>query len=226
MKKMKLPKPPTAVLVAIIAVIVLAGSTAAWLTVGDAITERVYNLSNFDTYAEVYFAGAVNPPETYRNADGSIAVDVANNAAENYIGKLRVDAYYKGKGSAYIRLKTVQQWKDAGGKILQADSAVPFAVATPYLSTDTGNQNKWYDNRLDDFCIYYATRLKAANTAYTAIPIITAGFDDLRMASISPSGAGITLNIAFTLEAVQVNRYPQFWGLERLPWLPVEETTV
>jgi hypothetical protein len=227
MNKAKLRRPPTAVLIAIIAVVVLVGTTVAWLTYGEAITTRVYSLSNFDAYAEVYFDGAVNPPDFHQNADGSINVDLTNDTAENYIGKLRVDAYYKGRGSAYVRLKAIQQWQDSGGKILQADASIPYGIATPYLSTDTGNQAKWYDNRVDDFCFYYATPLKANNNTFTAIPIITSGFDSVRMAAISPTGAGTTLKVAFTFEAVQVNRYPQFWGMQRLPWVspPVVTTT-
>ncbi len=221
MNKVKLRRPPTAVIIAIIAVIVLVGSTVAWLTIGEAIVNRTYNLSNFDAYAEVYFDGGTNPPETYRNTDGSVSVDLTNPLAENYIGKIRVDVYYKGRGAAYVRLKTIQQWQEnsPGNKILQADNAIPYTIAKPYLPTDTGNQAKWFDNRADDYCFYYATRLTALNTGFTSAAdakVIT-GVDITRLNAIKPDNA--TLKIGFTLEAVQVNRYPQFWGLESLPWL-------
>lgn len=220
MKKIKMRKPPTAVLVAIIAIVVFVSGTVAWLTVGDAVTTRIYNLSNFDAYAEVYFLDGVTKTTPTKGADGSVEVNITNTGATNYIGKLRVDAHFKGRGFAYLRLKTVQQWQDAGGKILQADTVIPYAIANPYLAADTGNKNKWYDNRQDDYCIYYADRLKAANTPYTPMPIIIDGFKAAELAAIAPTGTGITLKVTFTLEAVQVNRYPQFWGIETLPWPP------
>lgn len=224
MKKVKLRKPPTAVLIAIIAVVVLVSVTVAWLTVGEAVTTRIYSLSNFDAYAEVYFEGDVSPPGTYQNADGSLNVNVTATTAENYIGKLRVDAHFKGRGFAYIRLKMIQQWQDSGDKILQSDAVLPYNINIPYLAEDTGDQNKWYDNRRDDFCLYFANELNIINadfptnnSNYVEIPVITGGFDPVKMAAIAPSEA-VSLKIAFTLEAVQVNRYPQFWGIETLPW--------
>ncbi len=226
MNKAKLRRPPTAVLIAIIAVVVLVGTTVAWLTFGEAITTRVYSLSNFNAYAEVYFEGGTNPPETYRNLDGSVSVDLTNSSAENYIGKIRVDVYYKGRGSAYVRLKTIQQWQEntptppeTNKRILQVNNAIPYTIAKPYLSTDSGNQEKWFDNRADDYCLYYATRLTAVNESYTlaADAKVITGVNIDQLNAIKPDNA--TLKIGFTLEAVQVNRYPQFWGLESLPWL-------
>ncbi|MEI6578262.1 MAG: hypothetical protein WCN92_02220 [Eubacteriales bacterium] len=222
MNKIKLRKPPTAVLVAIIIVIVAVSSTVAWLTAGNAVLNRSYTLSNFDAYANVYFQGNTNQ-ETYHNPDGTLSINISSSSADNYIGKLRVEAKFKGKGSAYIRLKMIQQWKDGSGKILQSNTVLPFSISTPYLPGDTGNQSKWYDNRKDDYCFYYATKLKLTNGSYQTIPII-GGFSFIQFNAIVPSGA-VSLNVAFTLEAVQINRYPQFWGINTLPWLPDAVTT-
>lgn len=217
MKKDKLHRPPTAVLVAIIAVIVAVGSTVAWLTAGTGTLDRVISLSNFDTKANVWFEGSA--PIT-KNTDGTITVDVTTPGAANYIGKLRVNALYTGRGRAYIRVKMIQQWTDGTGKILQSNVLLPYNIATPYDLGAGGNQSAWFDNRLDDYCLYYATKLSfSPNGTFTTIPVITAGFDpDLKLAGVIPDGT-VTLKIAVTLEAVQVNRYPQFWGIETLPWL-------
>lgn len=223
-KKVKMRKPPTAVLLAIIAVLVLVSVTLAWLTVGDAVTNRVYSLSNFDAYAEIYFTDGTTKTTPTKGGDGSIQVDYTNTSATNYIGKLRVDAHFKGRGFAYIRLKMVQQWQDGSGTILQSDAVLPYNIDIPYLAEDTGDQNKWYDNRRDDFCLYFANRLSLTNadfptnnSTYVEIPVIVAGFDAVEMAAIAPSDA-VSLKTAFILEAVQVNRYPQFWGMDTLPW--------
>ena len=207
MEKRILRKPPTAVWIMMVVVVLLVGFTLAWLTVGDAITDRIYSLSNFDAYSEVYFDGAAEPLQDYRNADGSLNVDIDNPSAENYIGKLRADAYYKGRGAAYMRLKTVQQWTDASGTVLQADVGIPYALGTT-----------WFDNRGNDQALYYADRYSGANnTTYDTIPIIIAGFDQTAFAATRPQGT-VTLRLSFEFEAVQVNRYPQFWGIDSLPW--------
>lgn len=218
MKNNKMRKPPTAVLIVVIAVIIAVSTAVAWLKVAPAIMNRVYSLSNFDSYANVYFAGSSNE-EAYRQGDGSLLVDVNTPAADNYIANLRVDAKYKGRGSFYLRLKMVQQWQDSAGNILQSDAVLPYNISTPYDLNAGDSQNAWFDNRLDDFCLYYAEKLKAANETYTTTPVIIAGFDEDRMAAIAPSGTGVTLRISFSLEAVQINRYPQFWGITTLPWL-------
>jgi len=226
MKKSIIRKPPTAVLIAIIAVVVAVSSAVAWLVVTPAVLDRIYSLSNYDTYADVYFWNGSSKVTPVKGSDGSITVDISNSGATNYIGKLRVDANFKGRGSAYVRLKVIQQWQDSANKILQSNDVLPYTIATPYLSSDTGNQNKWYDNRMDDYCLYYATKLTASNASYSSIPIIT-GMDTNginQFNAMIPSGA-VTLKIAFTLEAVQINRYPQFWGIDTLPWLPAAVTT-
>ncbi len=224
-KKAKMRKPPTVVLIAIIALVVLMSGTLAWLTIGDAVTTRIYSLSNFDAYAEVYFMDGTTKTTPTTGDYGSIEVNYTDSNAQDYIGKLRVDAHFKGRGFAYIRLKMIQQWQDGSDTILQSDAVLPYNIDTPYLAEDTGDQNKWYDNRRDDFCLYFANRLSLTNAAfptdndnYVKIPVIVAGFDAVEMAAIAPSDA-VSLKTAFILEAVQVNRYPQFWGIDTLPWL-------
>lgn len=233
MKKKGIRRPPTAALVAIIAVITAIGLAVAWLTVSPIIINKKYSLSNFDAYAEVYFldgATKITPAKT----DGTIAVNITDDTASNYIGKLNVDAYYKGQGSAYMRLKMVQQW-ECDGKILQANTALPYYINALYSNTDSGDQNKWFDNRQDDMCLYYAARIKGTdNTSYIKKSIIlssvdnAAVFNEAKFNAIKPvstSGSDVTLKLAFQLQVVQINRYPQFWGIDTLPWLEQATTT-
>lgn len=223
MKKSIIRKPPTAVLIAIIAVVVAVSSAVAWLVVTPAVLNRIYSLSNYDAYANVYFVGATHGSEYFKNTDGTLNIDVATPTAENYISKLRVDANFKGRGSAYVRLKVIQQWQDSSNMILQSNNVLPYTIATPYNLNMGGNQSAWFDNRMDDYCFYYATKLTASNASYSSIPIIT-GIDINQFKAMIPTGT-VTLKIAFTLEAVQINRYPQFWGIDTLPWLPAAVTT-
>jgi len=222
MKEHRSKRPPSAVILAVIAVILTAAGTFAWLVLDDEVLTRTFSLSNFDAYAKVYFDGSTNE-ENYRNADNSLSVDIDTPSAENYIGKLRVDALYKGRGRAYMRLKIVEQWKKDDGstiKAVPANISIPFNIASPYLTGDTGDQAKWYDNRQQDYCLYYAMRLVGTNnTSYDTIPVITAGFDQSAFAAnYLRDTAGLTLDLSIELQAVQINRYPQFWGIDSLPW--------
>ncbi len=216
MKKNKLRKrPPALILVLVALTLVLVGSTLTWLLI-DEMPElrRNMSLANFEADAEVYFDGSTDDPAQYRNADGSINISF-NSADPNYIGKLRVDVRQRGKGAHYIRVKTVESWQDLSGKVLHVNKAIPYAI--PNL----GQENSWFDNRAEDSCVYLATKLgglTASNTTYTTHEFITAGFDSGAFAAVRPKNATVTLKVAFIVEAVQVNRFPQFWGIEKLPW--------
>ena len=221
MKKDKLRRPPTAVLIAIITLVAIAGTTVAWLLAGTGTLTRNFSLSNFNAEAVVWFEGGTMS----QNTDKTISVDVVDTNAPNYIGKLRVDAKYKGRGQAYIRLKMIQQWTDENGIILQSNVLLPYNISTPYTGT-SGPQSAWFDNRPDDYCLYYAQKLTSLeNETYVNIPVIIADPNPTqfaaKLAAVVPRGT-VNLKIAITLEAVQVNRYPQFWGIERLPWIPAE----
>lgn len=224
MKKKTTRKPPTAVLILAVAVITAVSFAVAWLTIGDEILDRTYKLSNFDAYAEVYFMDGptkITPTKSSTfGTVGAIEVDVNNESAPNYIGKLRVDAHYKGKGKAYLRLRVVQQWlKD--GDIIQSNAVLPYTIAAPYnKGVDEGNQVKWFDNRADDYCLYYATPVQGNdNVTVMNLPVIT-GLDEAEFNASAPlEGGTTTLRLSFELQMVQVNRYPQFWGISALPWL-------
>lgn len=219
MKKDKLRRPPTAVLIVMIALVVIVGTTVAWLTVGTGTLDRNLFLSNFDTEAVVWFEGG----SMSQNADKTISVDVGVDPnAANYIGKLRVNAKFTGRGQAYLRVKMVQQWTDGDGTILQSNVLLPYNISTPYNMTTGGNQSAWFDNRMDDYCLYYAKKLTSVvNGTYETIPVIIADPQPAQFASklaaVIPQG-NVNLKIAIILEAVQVNRYPQFWGINTLPW--------
>jgi len=217
--KIKGRKPAAALIIALVAIVVAVSTAVAWLIIStDYSPERYLSLSNFDAYAEVYFdnAGKKTP---VRDSLGAIEVDLTGTYPDKYIGNQRVDAKYKGLGAFYLRLKMTQQWTDnTTGKVLQANAALPYKIGgTPYDIETGGPQDAWFDNRLDDFCIYYADKIQVANANYITKPIIIEGMDITAFNAMKPAGA--TLKVSFALEAVQINRYPQFWGIDSLPWL-------
>lgn len=218
MKKTKLGKRPLALSLVLIALaVVLVAGTFTWLLIDDMpeLTRNMF-LANFDAYAEVYFKDDLgNDVLPTRNSDGSISLDVSDKDANNFIGKLRVDVYQKGRGAHYVRVRMVESWQDSSGKVLHVNKYIPYSIP------DLGQPDSWFDNRAEDSCVYLTKKLggfSASNTSYTKHEFIKEGFDRNAFAAVKPKDSSVTLKVAFIVEAVQVNRFPQFWGIEKLPW--------
>lgn len=210
-------------MIAIVALVIAVVSTVAWFVLEGGITSVLdFTISNFaKPTADVYFLqgdlSTVNA-DIYQNSDGTITVDFENSSANNYIEKLRVDVNYTGKGEAYIRVKMLHQFikTEVTDEVsYDFNAELPYTIDTLYTNSDYGNKAKWYDNRKNDLSFYYATAVYTQNNNTSAkIPLIT-GFN---AGGLEPSLLGSTLKIAIEVEAVQINRYPQLWGINKLPW--------
>ncbi|MCR4614773.1 MAG: hypothetical protein K5756_01300 [Clostridiales bacterium] len=216
MKKKTIGKAPVVLIIAVVTVVVLIGATTAYIILEERHEfSRFFNISNFSASADVYFdyGGSRREVSSYTDdVDGTIRLELADNTQVNYIGNLRFDVKYRGRGTALIRVKSVHQFM-RDGKVVPMNSQVPYTISSLYTSQDSGNALKWQDNRANDYCLYLAAPVYGArnDTIYTlnVITGIKSGFS-------VPSGT--TLNAAFELQAVQVNRYKQFWGIDTLPW--------
>lgn len=141
-----------------------------------------------------------------------------NPSAENYIGKLRASVQYKGRGVGLIRVRLTEEWsvtKNGVRTVQPYQLNIPYVVSDVYSgSAGSGNQSKWYDNRLNDYCYYYATPVYSNGTSVIDLieGVNTSGID-LGVLPISTQ-----VHVLFETDAVQVNRYPQYWGLDKLPW--------
>ena len=51
---------------------------------------------------------------------------------------------------------------------------------------------------------------------FDSLPVIT-GFDESRFDTFGFDG-GTSVRVVVEVDAVQVNRYPQPWGIEKFPW--------
>ncbi len=228
MNKRVLGKAPAVLIIAVITLIVFIGATTAWIIVNETHEfSRLFNVSNFNATADVYFESdggtvyTLNSASPYVNADGTFNVELSNTSAPNYIDNLRLNVNYTGKGSALIRIKAVHQFI-SNGKIISVNAQIPYTVSDAYTSAYTGNQLKWFDNRANDYCYYLATPVHGADNVTTYNMGVISGIDT----SLIPSFAtGTTLTVAFELDAVQVNRYTQFWGIAELPWVNAETNT-
>lgn len=215
MKNKQNRKFPTALVVAAIVVLLALSVTFAGIFSNTVSISGLMSLSNFKASSDVYFDGVADMT-AYTETDGSVRVSL-NDADPNYIGKLRVDVTYAGCGVSLVRVRMIEQWSTESDGVRLVK---PFSIKVPYLVDDyadsTGNAQKWLDNRENDYRFYYATPVHNTGDAERSIPLVQGiDFDTFDIEAIPE---GTQLHIVAETDVVQVNRYPQYWGLTQLPW--------
>lgn len=213
MKNKQNRKFPTALVVAAIVALLALSVTFAGIFSNTVSISGLMSLSNFKASSHVYFDGGADA-SAYTAADGSVQVSL-DSAAENFIGNLRVDVQYDGCGVGLVRVRMIEQWSTVSGDIR---TVKPFSIRIPYLVDDyadsTGNAKKWFDNRENDYRFYYATPVHS--TGERTISLVQGvDFDTFDLESIP---GDMQLHIVVEADIVQVNRYPQYWGMTQLPW--------
>ena len=226
MKEQAQKRSPSPVMVAIVALFIVVASTLAWFVMEDGEVTGAYNfmISSFaKPNADVYFMNGASKvsANSYKNSDGTYNIDFENPSAVNYIGKFRVDVLITGMGESYVRVKMTHQFLEEGvtganSVVHQYNAQMPYIINSPYLNTDIGNQRKWYDNRKNDFSFYLASPVHTSNNSTCAVVPLITGFQDSQFDESDFSGT--TLKVSIEVEAVQINRYPQFWNMTELPW--------
>lgn len=195
---------------------------------------RQFRLSNFTSSVRVYFlnnnGGAQTSATTTRIGDSipfPVAINEYTNGERNtnFIGDLHVDVSYSGSGVGLVRVKVTEEWsKEATVGANTVRTVYPYSINVAYqipwpyvLSTESDptpvNQSKWYDNRANDYCFYFATPI---NGSSMQIPLIS-GVDTERF-DFGVITDDTRLTIVVKADVVQVNRYPQYWGMTSLPW--------
>ena len=197
-------------------------STVAWFVFTLSPVSDTFLLSNFNVQPDCYFMNGTTRVEktSYVDSQTGLINLSTDSSAENYIGKFRVDVKYKGAGHAYLRVKVVTQIKDSSGNVTLSDSKIPYTLYAVYSDSNSNNQQSWYDNRNADYYYYYASIL-SGNTNDTTLSLITgcesfdedSGFDVQYL-----NEYGYSVAVAIECEMVQINRYPQIWGVATLPW--------
>jgi len=212
--KVKDTKRVTSIVLIVVAAVLAVSVTLAWFYSDfGGMIYNAFNISNFDTAADIYFE---KDGERTEISDISNGIELSMNENDgNYIGNLRVDALYKGKGYGYLRVRMIHSvtytGEDGKTHVSQFEGQVPYGLST---------EVDWFDNRKDDYCVYLKNRINAtSNEDWEKYPLITDGFfaDNLDMTPFeNPTNANLKLIVE--VDAVQINRYMQYWDIEKLPW--------
>ncbi|MCQ2483981.1 MAG: hypothetical protein MJ168_01460 [Clostridia bacterium] len=198
----KLNRRAFVIIVAVVAVIAIVGTSLAWFTTSSSMVQK-FNIFGFDVSANVYFDndGKKISANSYKDENGLYLVSTDKNAS-NYIGKLRVNVNHSG-GNALVRVKMNYELA-ADGAGTQYNVSVPFKF-----------DSKWFDNRTADYCVYYMGD-GSGKADFTKTELIK-GFDE---ANFDTAGfvESTSIKLLVQVDAVQVNRYPQMWNIDTLPW--------
>ena len=200
----KLNRRAVIILTAVVAVIAIVGSSLAWFVTSSSLSQK-FSISGFDVTANVFFDNNGNKvnASSYKDRDGLFVLSLNENDA-NYIGKLRVDVGHTG-GKCLVRVKMNHEWTFAGGTVTQQKVAVPYTFG-----------KEWFDNRDTDYCVYYRGNDNTGKASFGSSALIN-GFDKAQL-DTSEFVDGTSVRVLIQVEAIQVNRYPQFWNIDTLPW--------
>ncbi|MBQ2828148.1 MAG: hypothetical protein IJF20_02785 [Clostridia bacterium] len=194
----------------LITVFVVGGFSLAWFYVRKNQYAEM-SVANFQARPYCYFTDKEGNVITDEEGNAVVALDdnglivlSTNSDDDNYIGNFCVDVKYKGDGAGYLRVKMVHEYS-INGMSNQHPANVPYKIA------DEGN---WHDNRGDDYCYYYKNELDADGDAEQTLSFITAN-NDIDLGALAD---GIVIKVAVETDMVQINRYPQIWGMGELPW--------
>lgn len=200
----KLNKKAVVIIVAVVALVAVVGSTFAWFVTRTSLFQN-FTLSSIEAGAEVYFADGADKVDAQDYADeNGLYILSVNPDDVNYIGNLRVNVTRSGAKSC-IRVTMNHQWTLADGTIAQG------AVAVPYEFGDN-----WFDNRDNDYSVYFMAEDMSGEATFRKQEFIT-GFNESAF-DASAQTSGVTLKVLIQVDAVQVNRYPQLWDIEKFPW--------
>ncbi len=233
-------------IVLIVAIVLIVSVTFAAIFRHSMTITRLFQVSNLSAQSVVWFDGvSESDMGQYKTEYGVLASIDPSDA--NYIGKLRAKVQYKGRGVGLVRVRMVEEWstpnsytrtveEEVDGDIVQRQETVDYRTVFPYklnmtytldsayTGSDSGNKRAWFDNRTNDYCFYYATPVySTGGDTWQDIPLITGVNTENIDLGLLPSDAQI--HVLFETDAVQVNRYPQYWGITSLPWTGADSST-
>lgn len=218
--------------------------TMAWLSKSQTADTAFTSLSDFEVTGILSFQQDGTPHE---GTSILVSVSFSP-TADNYIGNLKYKVRYTGSSPAYIRVRVLEQWTDSSSDDILPASFLTYQIAPegspkalvlpgstatiPAAGPSAENMaviGDWVDNRKVDYCYYYNVPVqpkKLDATGEGTATIIGDGAVELTLIDQKGNGdliAGIDPNttemgLVIEVEAVQPNRYREFWGINALPF--------
>ncbi|MEG0456771.1 MAG: hypothetical protein RR549_01405 [Oscillospiraceae bacterium] len=235
-------------IITLILIFILNSYTSfAWLERITEIENKTV-ISDFSLIGKVYFIkGETDDNELslseilkqtpYNTVDQTmIRVNLTDSNSENYIGNLRVVLEYNGMSPVYIRAAILEQWSEndefienyatpynvpkTNNEIFAYSSAIKNNIIPSYKPDLTGVQQgtDWFDNRKNDFFYYYNAPVYPNEKASSVSMLVVNGISKENISKMGNLRENVELNILIKAEAVQPNRYREFFDLEKLPW--------
>ncbi len=190
-----------AIIISVVAVIAIVSGSLAWYTSTNSLQQNG-RLFGFNSSARVYFKLSDGSEFTAAaDKDGLYKLSLDSNA-KNYVGNLRINVVQKGYAKCYTRVQMNVEW-------VLPDGTVTQNIMLPYKFAE-----KWYDNRSEDYCVYYTEN---SNLYEQYDKSIITGFDEDGFINDNLTQSA-TPRISISVESVQINRYQQLWGIDKLPW--------
>lgn len=190
-----------ALIICLVAVVAIVSGSLAWYSSTNAVTQYA-SLAGFTTKANVYLVDESGKESQISRDENGLFLLSANPEDDNFIGNLKINVVHRGRANSYVRVKMSVQWTMPDGTVTQN-------VLLPFEFTE-----KWYDNRENDYCVYYTEDTGLFDSYDKSI---ISGFDKELFNEKTMTKEAVA-KLSVTVEAVQVNRYQQIWGIETLPW--------
>ncbi len=218
----------------------LVTGTLAWLTKSRSTDGTFTVLSDFEVTGTLSFGNGT----AYNGS--SILVPISfNPESSNYIGNMKYVVHYTGASPALIRVRVLEQWTGVDTNevlsvpFLQYHVSGAVEAATPPSDSSTipvagpdqgalAENGVWIDYRAVDYCYYYSVPVQpkqlpnSGSDGATVVGGSTVALTLIDQAGGSPLSADSSteMGLIIEVEAVQPNRYREFWGMDVLPQPP------
>ncbi|MFP4478254.1 MAG: hypothetical protein ACLFPM_02330 [Candidatus Izemoplasmatales bacterium] len=146
---------------------------------------------------------------------GVYYVNITSSNADYFVEDLRINIDVSSSVDTYFRITIFEQltfiYTDVSGNTNELSVLYEDALQLNYDFSD------WYDNRTFDNHLYYMNPVKRINeTTPLTIHLVDSYFAD---ENYETKGPGYSLQLAFSIEAVQSDGGPEnVWGLTTPPW--------
>ncbi|MBU0997026.1 MAG: hypothetical protein KKE16_03165 [Firmicutes bacterium] len=200
---------------------VFAFATYAWFTY--VTTDSFFGTVGFvDVESHVYFddgLGGEDVATEVEIADGVFKtgvyfVNIVSNGDDYFFEDFRLSINVLSNVNTYIRIRIFEQVTLTYVNYLGIITELTVLIED-YLPFDYETTN-WYDNRDEDGYFYYTIPVQRVDES---TPLVLDLISDYTLSGFSTYSPGYSLQITFSLEAVQATNGPQNnWALTTPPW--------